>query len=148
MFRQGGRIVQLEKDLFVLGKNNLFHYQSMFLSCLGILDCSFPIAQEWAFNTSRILTPASFKGWSSLYWESAVMKKGLQYSGSRSGSLLSALFKGWRFLCWGKGILTVLTQQRDRRVQYLMHRDRGRLPVFLHGQQKVPHHVIQEYPKV
>ena len=76
------------------------------------------------------------------------MKKGLQYSGSRSGSPLSALFKGWRFLCWGKGILTVLTQQRDRRVQYLMHRDRGRLPVFLHGQQKVPHHVIQEYPKV
>jgi hypothetical protein len=87
----------------------------------------FPIAQEWALITLRILTSASFKGRSHLHWESAIKKKGSAILRHQVGLPFvhplqrSRNLNGGRRGC-GKGVLNILAQCRNRRVQDLMHR--------------------------
>jgi hypothetical protein len=67
-----GTELQLERDLPDLGRRNSFLFAVYKLvSAVWKHLIAFPIAQEWAFVTSRILAPASFKGRSHLHWRNA-----------------------------------------------------------------------------
>lgn len=112
-------------------------------SYLETLNFLFLIVQKWASSLQgdQLLPPSKAKAILTRKVLSVriITEKDMQCSvldtEARLGSPLSALFKGdHRHLAgsWGKGVMTVLTQHRDKRVQDLTGRDRGRLPVSFH----------------
>jgi hypothetical protein len=71
LFRQQGRTIQQEKNLFDLGRNNLFHYQRLVYfyklatAVWEHLVASSPIALEWRpyhFKGTNFLLPSKAGG--------------------------------------------------------------------------------------
>lgn len=99
------------------------------------------------FLTSRIGTPASVQGrslctgkvlsvriittWECNSWH------WIQRPGWASLCLTSSKVRGSRAGGWGKGVLAILAQHRDKKVQDLTCSDGDRLPVSLHQKLQV-----------